>query len=151
MTEKLKRNNKSFTLVPCDCCERNNKCCSFVECYCCDCDQRIVVSWLIEDFKKEQGIDLMQDIMAIQRLREAAEKAKIELSTVMESEINLPFITVDTSGPKHFIKTISRSQLENLSLIKDCDCICWCVTRRLQSKRPRNLCGTGIVRGTPLV
>ena len=62
--------------------------------------------------------------MAIQRLREAAEKAKIELSTVMESEINLPFITVDTSGPKHFIKTISRSQLENLSLIKDCDCIC---------------------------
>ena len=106
MTEKLKRNNKSFTLVPCDCCERNNKCCSFVECYCCDCDQRIVVSWLVEDFKKEQGIDLMQDIMAIQRLREAAEKAKIELSTVMESEINLPFITADASGPKHLVKTI---------------------------------------------
>ena len=78
-----------------------------------DFDQRIV-SWLVEDFKKEQGIDLMQDTMAIQRLREAAEKAKIELSTVMESEINLPFITADASGPKHLVKTISRSQLENL-------------------------------------
>ena len=78
-----------------------------------DFDQRIV-SWLVEDFKKEQGIDLMQDNMAIQRLREAAEKAKIELSTVMESEINLPFITADASGPKHLVKTISRSQLENL-------------------------------------
>ena len=125
-----------------------------IECYCCDCDQRIVVSWLVEDFKKEQGIDLMQDIMAIQRLREAAEKAKIELSTVMESEINLPFITVDASGPKHFIKTISRSQLENLSLIKDCDCICWCVAMpvyRFQSERPRNICGTGIVRGLSLI
>ena len=146
--------NRSLTIVLCDSCEWNNKCCSFVECYCCDCDQRIVVSWLVEDFKKEQGIDLMQDIMAIQRLREAAEKAKIELSTVMESEINLPFITVDASGPKHFIKTISRSQLENLSLIKDCDCICWCVAMpvyRFQSERPRNICGTGIIRGTPLV
>ncbi len=78
-----------------------------------DFDQRII-SWLVEDFKKEQGIDLMQDNMAIQRLREAAEKAKIELSTVMESEINLPFITADASGPKHLVKTISRSQLENL-------------------------------------
>ena len=78
-----------------------------------DFDQRIV-SWMVEDFKKEQGIDLMQDNMAIQRLREAAEKAKIELSTVMESEINLPFITADASGPKHLVKTISRSQLENL-------------------------------------
>ena len=78
-----------------------------------DFDQRIV-SWLVEDFKKEQGIDLMQDNMAIQRLREAAEKAKIELSTVMESEINLPFITADASGPKHLVKTISRSHLENL-------------------------------------
>jgi len=68
----------------------------------------------MEDFKKDQGIDLMQDNMAIQRLREATEKAKIELSTVMESEINLPFITADASGPKHLVKTISRSQLENL-------------------------------------
>ena len=73
-----------------------------------------IVSWLMEDFKKDQGIDLMQDNMAIQRLREATEKAKIELSTVMESEINLPFITTDASGPKHLVKTISRSQLENL-------------------------------------
>ena len=78
-----------------------------------DFDHRIV-SWLVEDFKKEQGIDLMQDNMAIQRLREAAEKTKIELSTVMESEINLPFITADAAGPKHLVKTISRSQLENL-------------------------------------
>ena len=56
----------------------------------------------------------MQDNLAIQRLREAVEKTKIELSTVMESEINLPFITADASGPKHLVKTISRSQLENL-------------------------------------
>ncbi len=73
-----------------------------------------IVSWLVEDFKKEHNIDLMQDNMAVQRLLEAAEKVKIELSTVMESEINLPFITVDVSGPKHLIKTISRSQLENI-------------------------------------
>ena len=78
-----------------------------------DFDQRIV-SWLADEFKKENGIDLMKDTMAIQRLREAAEKAKIELSTVMESEINLPFITADTSGPKHLVKSITRSQLENL-------------------------------------
>ena len=78
-----------------------------------DFDQRIV-SWLVEDFKKEQGIDLMQDNMAIQRLREAAEKAKIELSTVMESEINLPFITADASGPKHLNIKITRAKLESL-------------------------------------
>ena len=73
-----------------------------------------ILTLVEEYFKKEQDIDLMQDNMAIQRLREAAEKAKIELSTVMESEINLPFITADASGPKHLVKTISRAQLENL-------------------------------------
>ena len=78
-----------------------------------DFDQRIV-SWLADEFKKENAVDLMKDTMAIQRLREAAEKAKIELSTVMETEINLPFITADASGPKHLVKTITRSQLENL-------------------------------------
>ena len=78
-----------------------------------DFDQRIV-SWFADEFKKENAVDLMKDTMAIQRLREAAEKAKIELSTVMETEINLPFITADASGPKHLVKTITRSQLENL-------------------------------------
>ena len=78
-----------------------------------DFDNRIV-NWLVEEFKKETGIDLAQDRMALQRLREAAEKAKIELSAVQETEINLPFITADASGPKHMIQTLSRSKLEQL-------------------------------------
>src|SRR5690606_19429131 len=65
-----------------------------------DWDER-VVEWLIAEFKREQGIDLSQDRQALQRLREAAEKAKIELSSTTQSEINLPFITADSSGPKH--------------------------------------------------
>jgi len=78
-----------------------------------DFDQRII-DWIADEFKKEQGIDLRQDRMALQRLREAAEKAKCELSTVMQTEINLPFITADSSGPKHLTMTITRSKLEQL-------------------------------------
>ncbi len=79
-------------------------------------DQRII-DWLVEEFKKETGIDLSKDPMAMQRLKEAAEKAKIELSSVMETEINLPFITADATGPKHLIKKLTRSKFE--SLIRD--------------------------------
>ena len=78
-----------------------------------DFDQRIM-DWLIKEFKKEQGIDLAKDQLALQRIKEAGEKAKIELSTAMETEINLPFITSDSSGPKHFYLKLTRAQLENL-------------------------------------
>ncbi len=78
-----------------------------------DFDQRII-NWVADEFRKEQGIDLRQDRMALQRLKEAAEKAKIELSTTMQSEINLPFITADASGPKHLQMTLSRAKLEQL-------------------------------------
>src|SRR2546425_57620 len=78
-----------------------------------DVDQRIV-DWLIEEFKKENGIDLGKDRMALQRLKEAAEKAKIELSQMMETEINLPFITADASGPKHMQIKLTRTRLEQL-------------------------------------
>ena len=78
-----------------------------------DFDQRII-NWIIEEFKKDQGIDLQNDNMALQRLKEAAEKAKIELSNVMQSEINLPFITADSSGPKHLAMSLTRSKLEQL-------------------------------------
>lgn len=78
-----------------------------------DFDQRII-DWICQEFMKEQGIDLKQDTMALQRLRESAERAKIELSTVMQTEINLPFVTADSSGPKHLVMTLSRSKLEQL-------------------------------------
>jgi molecular chaperone DnaK len=76
-------------------------------------DQRLM-DWIIEEFKKDQGIDLSKDKMALQRLREAAEKAKMELSTVMETEINLPFITADASGPKHLNMRLSRAKFEQM-------------------------------------
>jgi len=76
-------------------------------------DQR-VIDWIISEFKKDQGIDLSKDKMALQRLKEAAEKAKMELSTTMETEINLPFITADASGPKHLAMKLTRSKLEQL-------------------------------------
>jgi molecular chaperone DnaK len=76
-------------------------------------DQRII-EWIIEEFKKDEGIDLGRDRMALQRLKEAAEKAKMELSTVMETEINLPFITADATGPKHMVKKLTRSRFEQL-------------------------------------
>jgi len=78
-----------------------------------DFDQRII-NWLADEFRKEQGIDLRQDRMALQRLKEAAEKAKKELSSSMQTEINLPFITADASGPKHLTMQLSRAKLEQL-------------------------------------
>src|SRR5262245_41817367 len=74
----------------------------------------IVMHWLIDEFRKDQGIDVSKDKMVLQRLKEASEKAKIELSSVMETEINLPFLTADASGPKHLIIKITRSKLEQL-------------------------------------
>ncbi|WIG59240.1 MAG: Chaperone protein DnaK [Ktedonobacterales bacterium] len=78
-----------------------------------DFDQRII-TWLADEFKREQGIDLRGDKMALQRLKEAAEKAKKELSSSMQTEINLPFITADASGPKHLVLTLTRAKLEQL-------------------------------------
>ena len=78
-----------------------------------DFDQRII-DWIVAEFKRDQGIDLRQDRMALQRLKEAAEKAKIELSTVQQTELNLPFITADASGPKHLAMTLTRAKLEQL-------------------------------------
>src|SRR5512136_571492 len=78
-----------------------------------DFDQRII-DWLCDEFKRDQGIDLRQDKMALQRLKEAAEKAKCELSTVMQTEVSLPFITADATGPKHLNITLTRSKLEQL-------------------------------------
>ena len=78
-----------------------------------DIDQK-VQNWLVTEFKKEQGIDLSKDKMALQRLKEAAEKAKMELSTTMETEINLPFVTADASGPKHLLMKLTRAKLEQL-------------------------------------
>ena len=83
-----------------------------------DFDQR-VIDWLATEFKKDYGIDLRTDKMALQRLKEAAERAKIELSTTMETEINLPFITADASGPKHMNIKLTRAKLE--SLVEDLD------------------------------
>ncbi len=79
-----------------------------------DFDQEIM-EWLVEDFKQETMVDLNRDRMALQRLREAAEKAKVELSSVAQTEINLPFISADQTGPKHLVRTISRAQLERLA------------------------------------
>jgi len=78
-----------------------------------DIDQR-VQDWLVTEFKKDAGIDLSKDKMALQRLKEAAEKAKMELSTTMETEINLPFVTADASGPKHLLMKLTRAKLEQL-------------------------------------
>jgi molecular chaperone DnaK len=79
-----------------------------------DWDQRIV-NWVADEFFKDQGIDVRKDRQALQRLREAAEKAKIELSTVSETEINLPFITADASGPKHLQMKLTRAKFEQLT------------------------------------
>ena len=79
-----------------------------------DLDQRII-DWMIAEFKKSDGVDLGKDRMALQRLKEAAEKAKIELSTVLETDINLPFITADSSGPKHLQMKLSRAKFEQLA------------------------------------
>lgn len=79
-----------------------------------DIDQRII-DWIVSEFKKDQGIDLSKDRMALQRLKEAGERAKIELSTALETEINLPFITADSSGPKHLNMKLRRAELEKLA------------------------------------
>ncbi|MHB1356635.1 MAG: molecular chaperone DnaK [Anaerolineae bacterium] len=79
-----------------------------------DLDQ-LIIDWIIDEYRKDQGIDLHSDKMALQRLKEAAEKAKIELSSTQQSEINLPFITADASGPKHLNMTLTRSKLEQLA------------------------------------
>lgn len=79
-----------------------------------DIDERLI-EWIIEEFKKDQGIDLSNDKMALQRLKEAAEKAKIELSSTMETEINLPFVTADQSGPKHLAMKLTRARFEQLA------------------------------------
>ena len=76
-------------------------------------DQKII-EWIIDEFKKDEGIDLGKDRMALQRLKEASEKAKMELSTVMETELNLPFITADATGPKHMVKKLTRAKFEQL-------------------------------------
>ncbi len=76
-----------------------------------DLDQR-VIDWIVGEFKKSDGVDLSRDRMALQRLKEAAEKAKIELSSVMETDINLPFITADRAGPKHLQMKLSRAKFE---------------------------------------
>jgi len=73
-----------------------------------------IMDWLVAEFKRDQGIDLRNDRMALQRLKEAAEKAKIELSSTLETEVNLPFITADASGPKHMVMTLTRSKLEQM-------------------------------------
>ena len=78
-----------------------------------DFDQ-LIINWLIDEFKKDQGIDLKQDKMALQRLKEAAEKAKVELSSTQETEVNLPFVTADASGPKHLAIKLTRAKLEQL-------------------------------------
>ncbi len=85
-----------------------------------DFDLRIM-DWLVEEFRKDQGIDLKNDKMALQRLKESAEKAKIELSTATETEINLPFVTADATGPKHLLMKLTRAKLEQLvgDLIED--------------------------------
>lgn len=79
-----------------------------------DLDQK-VMDWIVDEFQKEEGIDLRKDPMALQRVKEAAEKAKIELSQNLESEINLPFITADANGPKHLVKKLTRAKLEQLT------------------------------------
>lgn len=90
-----------------------------------DFDQ-VIIDWLVEEFKKQEGVDLQKDEMALQRIKEAAEKAKIELSTTQETEINLPFITATDSGPKHLVLKLSRSKLESLcgDLIKNAEKPC---------------------------
>src|SRR5436309_12820136 len=79
-----------------------------------DFDQRII-DWLADEFKKDQGIDLRQDRMALQRLKEAAEQAKVELSSTQETEVNLPFVTADASAPKHLAIKLTRAKLEQLA------------------------------------
>src|SRR5690606_22882798 len=80
-----------------------------------DFDQ-VIIDWLVEEFKNDNGgLDLSKDAMALQRLKEAAEKAKIELSSTSSTEINLPYITADATGPKHLVRSLSRAKFESLA------------------------------------
>ena len=109
-----------------------------------DFDQR-VIDWLLAEFKKDQGIDLSKDPQALQRLKEAAEQAKIELSSATSTEINLPYVTADASGPKHLVMTLSRAKLEDL--VKDLiDKTSPAGQRGPQGRRPQ---GRGRRRGHP--
>lgn len=74
----------------------------------------VLLNYLVDEFKKEQGIDVTKDAMALQRVKEAAEKAKVELSSALQTDINLPYLTMDQSGPKHMAMKLSRSKLESL-------------------------------------
>ena len=96
-----------------------------------DFDERII-SWMVEQFSEETGIDLRNDRLALQRLKEAAERAKCELSSLTETNINLPFIAADASGPKHFNKTLTREKFEGWSA----------TSSSTRSSRARRLCGT---------
>ena len=109
-----------------------------------DWDQRIV-NWAADEFKKQEGIDLRQDRQALQRLREAAEKAKIELSSMMETEINLPYITADANGPKHMELKLTRAKFEQMTedLLNRCrtpfeSCPEGCQPEGLRSERSRS-------------
>ena len=81
-----------------------------------DFDQ-VLIGWIVDEFKKQEGIDLSKDTLAIQRIKEAAEKAKIELSSAVETEINQPFITSDANGPKHMMLKLTRAKLESWSAV----------------------------------
>lgn len=75
----------------------------------------VIINWMADEFKAEEGVDLKADAIALQRLKEAAEKAKIELSSSSQTEINLPYITATATGPKHLVKTLTRAKFEQLS------------------------------------
>lgn len=77
-------------------------------------DQRLI-DWIVDEFRRKQGIDLSKDTMALQRVKQAAEKARVELSSKMSVDINLPFITADSSGPKHLAMTLTREKFEQLT------------------------------------
>jgi molecular chaperone DnaK len=75
----------------------------------------VIIDWMADEFKAEEGVDLKSDAIALQRLKEAAEKAKVELSSSTQTEINLPYITATATGPKHLVKTLTRAKIEQLA------------------------------------
>jgi molecular chaperone DnaK len=111
-------------------------------------DHRII-DWLVQEFKSESGIDISRDQMALQRLKEAAEKAKIELSTLLETEINLPFLTADATGPKHLVKKLTRARFEQMmeDIFKRCFGPCE-LAMRDAGMTPRNIDEVVLVGGS---
>jgi len=83
-----------------------------------DTSEQRVTDWIIAEFRKDQGVDLSKDTLALQRIREAIEKARLELSTSASTEINLPFITADASGPKHLSMELTRAKLDQLARVR---------------------------------